>query len=89
MSEFEEKYIYCLIKNKSVIYLRYIDDIFTVWIKSESEPRQFMTEINKKHWSIKFDFKFSKERVEFLDTLVCINSNIRLQTTLYKKPSDC
>ena len=49
MSEFEEKYIYCLIKNKSVIYLRYIDDIFMVWIKSESEPRQFMGEINKKH----------------------------------------
>ena len=32
MSEFEEKYIYPLINNKSVIYLRYIDDIFMVWI---------------------------------------------------------
>ena len=46
MSEFEEIYIYPLIKNKSVIYLRYIEDNFMVWIKSESELRQFMNEIN-------------------------------------------
>ena len=58
-------YIYPLIKNKSVIYLRYIDVIFMVGIKSESELRHFMNEINQKHQSIKFDFKFSKESMEF------------------------
>ena len=89
MSEFEEKYIYSLIKSKFVIYLSYIDDIFMVWIKSESELRQFMNEINQKHQSIKFDFKFSKENIEYLDTLVYINSNNRLQTNLYKKTTDC
>ena len=53
MSEFEEKYIYPLIKNKSIIYLRYIDETFMVWIKSESKLSQFMNEINQKHqtWS--------------------------------------
>ena len=60
-----------------------------VWIKSESELRKFMNEINKKYQSFKFDFKFSKENIEFLDTLVYIDSNNRLQTTLYKKPTDC
>ena len=30
MSEFEEKYMYPLLKNKSGIYLRYMDDIFMV-----------------------------------------------------------
>ena len=89
MSECEEEHIYPLIKNKSVIYLRYIDNIFMVWIKSESELRHFMNEINQKHQSIKFDFKFSKESIEFLDTLVYIDSKNRLQTTLYKKPTDC
>ena len=29
-----------------------------------------MNEINRKHESIKNDFKFSKEGIEFLDTLV-------------------
>ena len=87
--EFEEKHIYPLIKNKSVVYLRYIDDIFMVWTKFESELRHFMNEINQKHQSIKFDFKFSKEGIEFLDTLVYIDSKNRLQITLYKNPTDC
>ena len=83
MSEFEEKHIYPLIKNKSAIYLRYIDDIFMVWTKSESELKHFMNEINQKHQSIKFDFKFSKKSIEFLDTLIHTDRKNRLQTTLY------
>ena len=35
-----------------------------VWTKSESELRQFMNEINQKHQSIKFNFKFSKESID-------------------------
>ena len=84
-----KKNIYLLIKNKSVLYLHYIDDIFMVWIKSESELRHFRNEINQKYQSIKFDFKFSKESIEFLGTLVYIDSKNRLQNTLYKKPTDC
>ena len=96
MSEFDEKYIYPLIKNRSVIYLCYIDDIFMVCIKSESELRQWMSKINKKksvrcelrQWmskinkkkSVRSDFKSSKESIEFLDTLVYTNSKNRLQT---------
>ena len=89
MSEFEEKHIYPLFKSKSVTYLRYIEDFFMVWIKSESELRHFLNEINQKHQSVKFDFKFSKESIEFLDTSVYIDRKNRLQTTLYKKPTDC
>ena len=61
MSELEEKYIYPLIKNKSAIYLRYIDDIFMVWTKPKYELKHFINEINKKHQSIKFDSKFPKK----------------------------
>ena len=35
MAEFEQKYIYLLIKDKSILFLRYID-IFMVLNKSES-----------------------------------------------------
>ena len=47
-----------------------------------------MNEINKKHHSIKFDLKFSKEKNEFLDTLVYKDHNNWLQTVLYKKSTD-
>ena len=60
-----------------------------ILIKSESELRHFMNEINQKYQSIKFDFKLSKESIEFLDTLVYIDSKNRLQTILYNKTTDC
>ena len=88
MSEFEEKCIYPLIKNKSSSYLRFIEDIFMVWTKSDNQLKSFINEINKKHHPIKFDFKLSKEKIEFLDTLVYKDHHDRLQTTLYKKPTD-
>ena len=83
MSEFEERYVYSLSS-----YLRFIDDIFMLSTESKNELTSFIKEINKKHHSIKFDFKFSKEKMEFLDTLVYKDHNNRLQTTLYKKPTD-
>ena len=88
MSEFEERHIYPLIKNKSISYLRFIDDIFMVWTKSENKLKSFINEINKKHHFIKFDFKFSKEKIGFSDTLFYKGHNIRLQATLCKKPTD-
>ena len=86
MSDSEERYIYPLIKNKSSGYLRFIDDVFMVWTRSENKLTSFINEINKKHHSIKFDFKFSKEKIEFLDTFFHKDRNNRLQTMLYKKP---
>ena len=37
---------------------------------------------------MKFDFKFSKEKIDFLDTLVYKNHNNRLQTIINKKSTD-
>ena len=85
MSDFEERYSYPLIKDKSSIYLRFIDDIFMAWTKSDNQLKSFINEINKKHHSIKFDFKFSKEKIKFLDTLVCNEHSNRLQATLERQ----
>ena len=60
-----------------------------IWTKSENELKSFINEINKKHHSIKTDFKFSKEKTEFLDTLVYKDHNHRLQTILCKKKTGC
>ena len=83
MAEFEQKYVYPLIKDKSILFLRYIDDIFMVWTKSEKQLKDFMSELNQKHPSIKFDYKFDCKQIEFLDTLVYIDQQNKLQTTLF------
>ena len=79
----EEKHIYLFIKQISMLYLIFIDDMFMIWTKSENERKIFL-----KHPSIKFDFKYSKNKIEFLDTLVYIDQHQKLQTSLYQKPTD-
>ena len=88
MAEFEQKYVYPLIKDKSILFLCYIDDIFMIWTKSEKQLQDFMSELNQKHPSIKFDYKFDCKQIEFLDTLVYIDQQNKLQTTLFRKSSD-
>ena len=68
MDHFERKYIHPLIEGKSLTYFRYIDDIFLIWTGTNSELNQFFKGLNKKHSSIKFDYKASKDRIVFLNT---------------------
>ena len=77
-----------LIDAKTLLYLRFIDDIFMIWTKSEKDLIEFLNELNTKHISIKFEFKYSRQQIEFLDTLVYIDNNNKLQPTLYKNFTD-
>ena len=88
MAHFEETYIYPRIKGKSLLYLRYIDDIFLIWKGSRLELVNFINEINSVHKTIKFEVDFSKTKVNFLDTTVTMTSNHILTTSLYQKPTD-
>ena len=65
MDHFERKYIYPLIEGKSLTFFMYIDDIST-GIKNGLD--QFFKDLNKKHPSIKFDYKALKNCIVFLDT---------------------
>ena len=88
MAEFEQKYIYPLIKDRSILFSDYIVDFFMGWTKSEKQLKDFMSELNQKHPYIKFDYKFDCKQIEFLDTLVYIDQQNKLQTTLFRKSSD-
>ena len=78
MAEFEQKYVYPLVKDTSILYLRYIDDIFMVWTKSEKQLKDFMSELNQKHPSINFNYKSDCKQIEFLNTLVYIDQQNKL-----------
>ena len=88
MGKFEEMYILPKLIGKSILYLRYIDDIFLIWKGSEEELKHFINYINQVHPKIKFDIQYSYKEINFLDTKVQITNNGQLQTTLYKKPTD-
>ena len=59
-----------------------------VWTKSEKRLKDFMSELNQKHPSIKFDCKVDYKQIQFLDTLVYIDQQNKLQTTLSRKSSE-
>ena len=87
MGIFEEENIYTRIKNNSLVYLRYINDIFIKWTASLKELKDFSEEINNVHPSIKFELQYSTNEINFLDTTAYIKNN-KLFTKLYRKPTD-
>ena len=92
MTRFEQKHIYPFIKDsKSIkvdLYLGYIDDIFFIWKGIVIDLINLFNETIKKHPSIKFDQKYSKLEIEFLNVLVHKDKQQRLQATLLKKKTD-
>ena len=54
----ELKYIYSYIKDETKMFLGFIDDLFIILIGSEQELLDFMSDLNKTHPSIKFEFKY-------------------------------
>ena len=68
LDHFERKFIHTFIKIFSLIYLRFVDDIFFIWRGSKTDLEKFLNELNGKHPSIKFECEISKERISFLDT---------------------
>ena len=88
MGYFEEKFIYPLIAHLSSFYVRYIDDVFLIWTGSIEQFEQFIQDLNKKHPTIKFDYQISKKEVTFLDTVTFIDSDGKIKTKLYVKPTD-
>ena len=85
MGNFELKYIYPYRRDKAKIFLRFIDELFLIWTGSEQELLDFMSDLNKKHPLIKFEFKYSQIKIEFLDVLAYKDHNNMLQATIYRK----
>ena len=88
MANFELIYIYPYIKATTKMFLRFVDDLFMIWTSSEQESLDFMNDLKKKRYSIKFEFKYSQTKTEFLDVLVYKDHNNILRTTIHRKQTD-
>ena len=89
MGKFERNFTYPCLQTFSNFYCRFIDDIFLLWNGSEIQILDFITRLNSRHHTIKFDFKYSKSSIELLDTKIYKNKEKnKLLTTIYRKLTD-
>ena len=72
----------------SLLYLRYIDDIFMTLKGTKAELMTFIKDLNEKQKNIKFDFQVSPRKIAFFDAMLNKYENNKIQTTLYHKPTD-
>ena len=79
MADFGRKQIYPFIKNMSMPYLQYIDDIFMIMERNMDLITSFSEE----------NCKILKEEIAFLDTKIYIDDNKNVQTTVSQKEADC
>ena len=66
MANLKEKMLEIFDK-KTMIWWRYIDDIFFFWEHGEEPLKVFINQVNLFHSSIKFTAEYSKEEVNFSD----------------------
>ena len=73
--------------HKLFFYKRFIDDGFGIWDGDLKSLKDFQEYANKIHENIKIQLQWSRNQVEFLDTLVKLD-NGHIYTDLYVKPTD-
>ena len=74
--------------NQPLIWLRYIDDIFFIWIHGEKELEKFMSSFDSFTPNLKFTYESSKKDISFLDLKVSLTKG-KLSTDLHIKATDC
>ena len=84
MDHFERKYVSPFLQGLSLIYLKFIDDMFFIWTGSKEKLIRNLDELNTKQDSIKFECKISKTSISFLDAEVYIK-NKKLYSKIYRK----
>ena len=87
MDHFERKYIYQLKEGKSLTYFRYIDATFLILTRTKNELDQFFEDLDKRHPSIKLDYRTWKDHIVFLDTELYLH-NGKLHASIHRKETD-
>ena len=72
---------------QSLVWFRYIDDIFFIWTNGEQDLETFLCSLNEFHTNIKFTYESSKENIAFLDLNISVK-NSKIFTDLHVKSTD-
>ena len=74
-------------KIKPWVWLKYIDDIFFIWLGSEEELNGFLVRLNELSPNLRFPYEKSDKEMDFLDIIVK-TENDELVTDSFWKPAD-
>lgn len=77
---------------KPALYVRYLDDIFGLWVGSKAEFDTFIGTLNSYNSSIKLKFQIERDSIDFLDTTVYRGPNFdrkrKLDIKVFFKSTD-
>ena len=82
-----EKRIFEISEFKPFLWLRYLDEIFCIWIQGSEKLNELFNSINSVHPTIKFTMDYSTKEINFLGATVTKVGN-KLEIDLYCKPND-
>ena len=74
--------------DKPLIWMRFIDDVFFIWMHGEEKLKSFINHLNSSHETIKFTSEQSRDSISFLDVQVSAGVGGVLATDLFCKPTD-
>ena len=77
---------------KPALYIRYLDDIFGIWLGNQEEFDSFVSILNKHDPSIKVKYELNEKSINFLDTTIYKGPGFlkenKLDTKVFFKPTD-
>ncbi|CAJ0920813.1 unnamed protein product [Ranitomeya imitator] len=90
MDNFERSYVYTntLFQQFSKCWLRFIDDIYCLWVGSPEDLFSFTKVLNSIRPELQFTLNWHMTQISFLDTLVIKNDMGTLSTDIFTKPTD-
>ena len=89
MAEIEKNILENPPQNKRpTLWKRFIDDIFMIWPHGHTAIHQFLEHINCLHETIKFTAQQSEKEISFLETIIYVNKQRKLESNLFVKPTD-
>lgn len=67
--------------------MRFLDDVFLVWLHGEEALREFLVYVNSYHSTTKYTWEWYRSRLSYLDVLVSLSDG-EIGTDVYSKLTD-